>query len=634
MISGLRVCGVVSSLWFLLNPAIGADIIINIVRSGNTYEYRLDGQTTQQPVQVRVNDRVKWVNRTNQPHTATSFKTFTSQVPLFDTGDIASPVADHPDRNESPFIKMEQAIFDAGGGQPQGTVDLEYYCVHHESMSSKIVLAAGGTTASAQPARAGADARRVRRDITSLSVSELRDYRDAWRQAQRSAGYVTVCGNHDCPNQWCHNDTLTFLPWHREYLLRMEAVIGQPLHYWDWTSAESIARGIPRAYSDTTYIAADGRRYPNPLFSFRFSCSGERQTTKRDPDPSGRLASIAGRVQDCYRNTTYNSFNSNLDGPHGSLHVWVGQQMSNTKFAAYDPIFWAHHSNVDRQWASWQRARGPDPDGAELNAPLFGFNLRVRERLNIATLGYGYDRYDSMPTNRPGPFVRTRFLETPNPTDTGSAGVGKTFVPPPTDERAPNAAAGPIALFVKGVPDHPVDSYAVYVFVNQPNAAPEDATLENPHFAGYFGIFGHGRVRKGQEKHDKEAFQEVLTLFAGKKSLGEPIKQITLVVTGEGRAVVPQGEIPFDAVEIGRPGSSIDAMEAIDAAGEVFFGVSHDESYDAAYRNAVDQAHKKLGTGRADALISVEVLSVEGERGGIAGARTLKVTIRARLKNG
>lgn len=104
------------------------------------------------------------------------------------------------------------------------------------------------------------------------------------------------------------------------------------------------------------------------------------------------------------------------------------------------------------------------------------------------------------------------------------------------------------------------------------------------------------------------------------------------MVTGEGGAVVPQGKIPFNAVEIGRLGLATDDSDAADAVGELFVGVSADESYDAAYRNAVDQAQRKLGEGIADALISVKVVSVDGERGGIAGVRTLRATIRAQLK--
>lgn len=29
--------------------------------------------------------------------------------------------------------------------------------------------------------------------------------------------------------------------------------------------------------------------------------------------------------------------------------------MSIQEYAAFDPIFWVHHANVDRLWASWQR---------------------------------------------------------------------------------------------------------------------------------------------------------------------------------------------------------------------------------------------------------------------------------------
>ena len=68
------------------------------------------------------------------------------------------------------------------------------------------------------------------------------------------------------------------------------------------------------------------------------------------------------------------------------------------------------------------------------------------------------------------------------------------------------------------------------------------------------------------------------------------------------------------------------------ARGEEFTGISNEESYDDACQDAVDQAQRKLGGGGADALIGVEVLSVEGERGGIDGRRKLMIKILAWVK--
>src|SRR5436305_4534028 len=39
--------------------------------------------------------------------------------------------------------------------------------------------------------------------------------------------------------------------------------------------------------------------------------------------------------------------------PHDSVHVSIGGFMGSFGTAARDPIFWLHHSNIDRLWDAW-----------------------------------------------------------------------------------------------------------------------------------------------------------------------------------------------------------------------------------------------------------------------------------------
>jgi len=96
---------------------------------------------------------------------------------------------------------------------------------------------------------------------------------------------------------------------------------------------------------------------------------------------------------------------ANLQGPHGLGHVHTGGDtggnMTSQTVAAFDPIFWLHHCNIDRLIALWQ-AGHPGPDAnywveAENDTkPLRPFydnkkkpwtSARVR---NIKYLGYTY----------------------------------------------------------------------------------------------------------------------------------------------------------------------------------------------------------------------------------------------------
>jgi hypothetical protein len=43
---------------------------------------------------------------------------------------------------------------------------------------------------------------------------------------------------------------------------------------------------------------------------------------------------------------------TNFDGlyeqPHDNFHGWVGPDMADNAYTAFDPIFWSYHSNIDR----------------------------------------------------------------------------------------------------------------------------------------------------------------------------------------------------------------------------------------------------------------------------------------------
>ncbi len=156
-----------------------------------------------------------------------------------------------------------------------------------------------------------------------------------------------------------------FTPWHRMYVLFLEDMVrsasGDPdftLPYWDYTTPGK--RAIPE----------DFRNPSSPLFAANRN-PGINEGTPLDQLPLyPQLEGSIGRdplgldVLDkipFLNEGVVTGFNASLDqAPHGMVHVLVGDpsNMGSVPTAARDPIFWLHHSNVDRIWASWLAAGG------------------------------------------------------------------------------------------------------------------------------------------------------------------------------------------------------------------------------------------------------------------------------------
>ncbi len=562
--------------------AYGQDLLILIVGPGSNAEFRPQGVSE---AVVNVGQTIRWQSsNTNRDHTATAFANDSSVI--FDTGSIG-PNGSHRD------VLMTQDIFRLAGGQPGAEVLVNYECDFHSGMRGSFVL---------RDSRPNQAARRVeRRNILHLSSDELTQYRDAWREIQANGEFARVAGYHGCPRFFCHTDSSIFLPWHREYVLRLEAALraANPdvaLHYWDWAGSTASNEGIPAAFTAATYTSG-GSVHPNPLRSFAFRCppTSALTTTSRRPGPGFQLGGFATMVRRSYLETQFARFTSRLEQPHGSLHVWVGGQMGGTTYAAYDPLFWAHHSNVDRQWASWQAAGGSEPPADVMNRELPGFTGRRTEHVvEFSALGYSYDRLDDV---QPITEFTEAGVRTPDE-------FRKSFAVELPERVLAEAAMendSQLSIRASGIPDHPSESFMVHVFFNSPDPSLEDVSPENPHYLGSFGIFGGER---GAESHDARetatvpSEREVLIAPAPaiqemSAALGaDPQNSITIIATNPEGELVPIDRVPVEVFQIGLledavdapvmrsvlgDPSSKDASGNIEAANEMFMAAMEEE---------------------------------------------------------
>jgi tyrosinase len=274
----------------------------------------------------------------------------------------------------------------------------------------QFLLATAGTLSAGSLSRIGAQpALPVRKSVNGLPATapEAAQYAKAVGllkklPASDPRNWVAQARIHDghCPhNNWW------FLPWHRAYLYYFEQICRDVLKdqsftlpYWDWSRAQD----IPTPFLDKS--------------SWLFDAT--RQHTKVDANILGvpKVVDLVGRsgLIDIFSGATSpkgtdqreDSETGELEsGPHNHVHSTILGDMG-TFMSPLDPIFWLHHCNIDRIWASWSRVSGHQPPSAShwTNWPLAEFydpvakkkvSPQVNLTLNEKNFGAVYDHYET-----------------------------------------------------------------------------------------------------------------------------------------------------------------------------------------------------------------------------------------------
>lgn len=181
--------------------------------------------------------------------------------------------------------------------------------------------------------------------MRDLDTSDPNDPRGFARQANIHCWY---CGaGTQVHNSW------QFFAWHRAYLYFHERILGKligdmefRLPYWSWEAASH--RRIPSAYTSPNNAT-------NPLWNSTRAMGPTDVIPEEDVSADVMEAALSA--------DTFTDFGGDADNggtpegaPHGSIHVDVGGDMGFFNSAARDPVFYAHHSNIDKMWSDWNSA--------------------------------------------------------------------------------------------------------------------------------------------------------------------------------------------------------------------------------------------------------------------------------------
>ncbi|KAF5988305.1 di-copper centre-containing protein [Fusarium bulbicola] len=238
--------------------------------------------------------------------------------------------------------------------------------------------------------------------------------------------------------------------------------------------------------------------------------------------------------------------NDSAEGLHDSLHSWCGGgtirvgndntflngQMSDPAVAAFDPIFWLHHCNIDRLFAMWQILHdddkgntwfdGSDPrDKDEGNfaiprqqidkpdSPLKPFLKSTGEEdyytsndiRDVTPLGYTYPGLEKWNyTDQDGKYNKERHVKDLNILLNNAYGSGRRAVQKARLTASPGQPGLQLNAITRddvpeedqiGVPDYVVDviyekfaldgvPFSIHIFVGKPGEAPYLFTGEDP----------------------------------------------------------------------------------------------------------------------------------------------------------
>ncbi|KAI3457550.1 hypothetical protein Pfo_014213 [Paulownia fortunei] len=232
-----------------------------------------------------------------------------------------------------------------------------------------------------------------------------------------------------------------FFPWHRWYLYFYERILGKliddptfGLPFWNWDNPPGMV--MPGMYAQKDSTLYDELRnldhLPPAIVNLNYDGQDPTDTSTIIPnnltEMYKEMVSNATQLEDFYgakyvTGTPPDPGAGTVErGSHTAVHRWVGQNtpngldMGNFFSTGRDPLFYAHHANVDRLWSIWRGLQGSkqkdftESDWLNANFLFYDENKQlvrvyVKDALENEKLGYNFQKVgipwlNSRPTAR------------------------------------------------------------------------------------------------------------------------------------------------------------------------------------------------------------------------------------------
>jgi Common central domain of tyrosinase len=186
-----------------------------------------------------------------------------------------------------------------------------------------------------------------------------------------------------------HKSGAPFLIWHRAFLYFHERALNQALlqdgtirqdtlrlPFWQWDSVNSDFIPLPQPYTIPSTVLYRNRGY--------------------DPVNSAEANGIA--LQSMLGLRDFTEAQDSVGSVHGDIHLAFDDIMNDLMRAAGDPLFYAHHSEVDRLFEDWKRLHTDAWPVVHQTATFYDVHknpgcYKLADFMHLENLGYTYEGY-------------------------------------------------------------------------------------------------------------------------------------------------------------------------------------------------------------------------------------------------
>jgi tyrosinase len=233
---------------------------------------------------------------------------------------------------------------------------------------------------------------KVRKEIRDLSNAELIQFKTIFKGLYKNNAFKSMVNKHAERYNQIHN-TPIFLPFHRIFINDFErqflSNVNFGLPYIDWTlDSNNVKNSV--------------------IFSDKYFGKNDANGNIVDSEFKGiikRNVQITNGYTNNIKNAIINSFPlySNMSfmvelGIHGLYHSKLNEVMDSV-YSPMDPLFFLHHSFIDKIWLEWSNIRLPAKTlfdntiyktNINANAYLPGYLVTSKFALNVSNFCYKY----------------------------------------------------------------------------------------------------------------------------------------------------------------------------------------------------------------------------------------------------